>query len=78
MRFLQNQIIEEGAQDILEKMEKWEKSIKGERGGGGETSIDGKRVSTDAFSLIMYGFCSNYALYPASLSFIFLSVPFNK
>ena len=35
MRFLQNQIIEEGAQDILEKMEKWEKSIKGERGGGG-------------------------------------------
>ena len=34
MRFLQNQIIEEGAQDILEKMEKWEKSIKGERGGG--------------------------------------------
>ena len=32
MRFLQNQIIEEGAQDILEKMEKWEKSIKGERG----------------------------------------------
>ena len=66
MRFLQNQIIEEGAQDILEKMEKWEKSIKGERGGGGggvrvsgKTSIDGKRVSTDAFSLIMYGFCSN-------------------
>ena len=50
----------------------------GEGGGGGETSIDGKRVSTDAFSLIMYGFCSNYALYPASLSFIFLSVPFNK
>ena len=46
--------------------------------GGGETSIDGKRVSTDAFSLIMYGFCSNYALYPASLSFIFLSVTFNK
>ena len=80
MRFLQNQIIEEGAQDILEKMEKWEKSIKGERGGGGggATDIDGKRVSTDAFSLIMYGFCSNYALYPASLSFIFLSVPFNK
>ena len=40
-------------------------------GGGGETSIDGKGVSTDAFSLIMYGFCRNHALYPASLSFIF-------
>ena len=35
MRFLQNQIIEEGAQDILEKMEKWEKSIK-EKGGRGD------------------------------------------
>ena len=69
MRFLQNQIIEEGDQDILEKMEKWEKW---------ETSIDGKGVSTDAFSLIMYGFCRNHALYPAILLFIFLSVPFNK
>ena len=39
MRFLQNQIIEEGAQDILEKMEKWEKSIKGERGGGGRGDV---------------------------------------
>ena len=34
MRFLQNQIIEEGDQDILEKMEKWEKFIKGWRGMG--------------------------------------------
>ena len=80
MRILQNQIIEEGDQDILEKMEKWEKSIKGwgVGVGGGETSIDGKGVSTDAFSLTMYGFCRNHALYPAILSFIFLSVPFNK
>ena len=35
MRFLENQIIEEGDQDILEKMEKWEKTHKGVRGEGG-------------------------------------------